>query len=94
MLGSNTRADSLHKRISFLTILLAGILLYWLWEAQLISYFSFPVKSLPFNNLEEFLAKSDDKVLPFNNINEYISKTDYKVSNTKLNTLGLLLTGT
>lgn len=70
MLGSNVRVDSLHKRISFLSMLFAGLLLYWLWEAQLISYFSFPVKSLPFNNMEEFLEKSDDKVPHFPNINE------------------------
>ena len=62
MLGANVRTDSFHKRISFLTIMFAGILLYWLWEAQLISYFSFPSKSLPFNNLAEFLEKSDNKV--------------------------------
>ena len=62
MLGANVNTDSLNKRISYLTILFAGILLYWLWEAQLISYFSFPSKSLPFNNLAEFLEKSDNKV--------------------------------
>ena len=43
-------------------MLFAGIILYWLWEAQLISYFSFPSKKLPFNNLAEFLEKSDNKV--------------------------------
>ena len=62
MLGTNVRTDSLNKKISFLTILFAGIILYWLWEAQLISYFSFPSKKLPFNNLAEFLEKSDNKV--------------------------------
>ena len=62
MLGSNIRLDTLSKRISYLSILVGGMLLYWLWEAQLISYFSFPSKRLPFNNLEEFLTKSDKKV--------------------------------
>ena len=62
LLGANIRTDTLSKRISYLSVLACGMLLYWLWEAQLISYFSFPSKGLPFNNLEEFLAKSDKKV--------------------------------
>ena len=62
LLGSNIRTDTLSKRISFLSVMIGGMLLYWLWEAQLISYFSFPSKQLPFNNLEEFLTKSDKKV--------------------------------
>ena len=62
MLGSTIRTDTMSKRISYLSVLVCAMLLYWLWEAQLISYFSFPSKRLPFNNLEEFLTKSDKKV--------------------------------
>ena len=62
VLGSNIRTDTFSKRICYLSVLLCGMLLYWLWEAELISYFAFPSKRLPFNNLEEFLANSDKKV--------------------------------
>ena len=62
MLGSNIRTDTLSKRIGYLSVLIAGVLLYWLWEAQLISYFSFPSKTLPFHNLEQFLTNTDKKV--------------------------------
>ena len=62
LLGSNIRTDTISKRISYLSVMVGGMLLYWLWEAQLISYFSFPSRRLPFNNLEEFLANSDKKV--------------------------------
>ena len=62
LLGSNIRTDTISKRISYLSVMVGGMLLYWLWEAQLISYFSFPSRRLPFNNLEEFLANTDKKV--------------------------------
>ena len=62
MLGSSTVVESTQRKIAYLSIMILGMICYWLWEAQLISYFSFPSKSLPFNNLEEFLEKSDNKV--------------------------------
>ena len=62
MLGGVDRYNTLSRRISYLTILAAGMLLYWLWEALMISYFAYPSKSLPFYTLEEFLTKSDKKV--------------------------------
>ena len=68
MLGSNIGMDTSRKRISYLSIVLTGMVCYWLWEAQLISYFSFPLISLPFNNLEEFLEKSDNKVYIYRNL--------------------------
>ena len=62
LLGSDIKSKSLHKRIGYLCIFLSGMILYWLWEAMLISYFSFPTKLLPFNTLEEFVANTDNKV--------------------------------
>ena len=56
------KIDNLRVRIVMLTIMSCGMVFYWLWEAQLISYFSFPSKSLPFHNLEEFLTETDKKV--------------------------------
>ena len=67
MLGSSMAVDSHQRKIAYLSIMIMGMISYWLWEAQLISYFSFPSKSLPFNNLEEFLEKSDNKVLELSN---------------------------
>ena len=50
------------KRISYLSIVIGAMLIYWWWEAMLITYFSFPLITLPFNNIEELLTKSDKKV--------------------------------
>ena len=61
-LDANLKVVGLSMKMSHLTVVLAGMMFYWLWEAQLISYFSFPLKTLPFKNLEEFLSKSDKKV--------------------------------
>ena len=75
LLGSDIRTDTLSKRISYLSVLVCGMLFFWLWEADLISYFSFPSKRLPFNNLEEFLTYSDTKVSQnFQQLNQYKSK--------------------
>ena len=38
------------------------MLLFWLWEAQLINYFTFPLNKLPFHDPEEFLSESNKKV--------------------------------
>ena len=65
MLGYNTTANSLSQKISLLSIFFGGMILYWLWEAMLISYFAFPSKALPFYSLDEFLTKSDQKVFFF-----------------------------
>ena len=75
LLGADIRTDTLSKRISYLSVLVCGMLFFWLWEADLISYFSFPSKRLPFNNLEEFLTYSDTKVSQnFQQLNQYKSK--------------------
>ena len=49
-------------RIAFASTLISGMALFWLWRAVLISYFADPKISIPFNNLEELLTKSDKKV--------------------------------
>ena len=63
MYGWNSAPDGFRKRLTFLSILTGGMILYWYWEAMLITYFSVPTTVLPFNSLEEFLTKSDKKVL-------------------------------
>ena len=70
MLGVNEKIDTIRKRIVYFSIFFGGMMLFWLWEAMLISYFSFPIKSLPFNSLEEFVSKSDKKVITHNEHNK------------------------
>ena len=62
MLGCTTVPYSFRNRIVFIVILVMGMVLYWLWEAMLISYFSAANIILEFNNLEELLTKSKSKV--------------------------------
>ena len=65
--------ETTRKRIVFLTALTMGMVLYWLWEAMLISYFSAAKLTLPFNNLEELLLQSDSQVLQA--LNKFIYHT-------------------
>ena len=62
MLGDTTAPQKMSRRITFITVLTGSMMLYYLWEAMLISYFSTPKIDLPFNSLEELLTKSDRKV--------------------------------
>ena len=41
--------------------MLAGTLLYWHWEAMIISYLAVRTISLPFNSLEELVLNTDYK---------------------------------
>ena len=61
-LDANLKIPVVSKRISHYSVVVGGMLLFWLWEAQLINYFTFPLNKLPFQNLEEFLSDSDKKV--------------------------------
>ena len=54
-MDANLRLYVVSKRISHYSVVIGGMLLFWLWEAQLINYFTFPLNKLPFNSLEEFL---------------------------------------
>ena len=44
------------------SILLTSVLLYWHWEAMLISYLATRKIVLPFNNVEELVKKSNYKI--------------------------------
>ena len=48
--------------ISCLSIMIGALLFYKLWDAELISNFAMPAKKMPFNNLEEFIFKTNKKV--------------------------------
>ena len=62
MLGSDLVVNTLRKKIVFLTVCVAGMFLYLIWEAMLISYFTVPTRIFPFNSWEEFLTNTDYKV--------------------------------
>ena len=55
--------SKIRKRICNLTIMVCGMLIYWLWEADLISNFAFPSTALPFTTLKGLLDNSDKKVI-------------------------------
>ena len=48
--------------ITIFRILLAGIVIYYLWEAMLVSYLSTKVISLPFNNIRELVENTDFRI--------------------------------
>ena len=62
MLGVSSPPRKIRKQITFLSVTTSSMLLFFLWEAMLISYFSTPLKFQSFNSLEEFLSKTDKKV--------------------------------
>lgn len=53
---------STRKRIAFITVITAGMLIFFIWDAQLISYLSTPHYHLPFHSLHELLKKTNYKV--------------------------------
>ena len=44
------------------SVMLASVLLYWHWEAMLISYLATRVIVLPFNNIDELVKTSSFKI--------------------------------
>jgi hypothetical protein len=53
--------SSVRSRILFLGVIVAGALITWHWEAMIISFLAVRVVNLPFNSLEELMAKTDKK---------------------------------
>merc|ERR1719242_2272549 len=62
-MGLSNTPKNLRKRIAFFSVLFGGMVTYYLWEAMLISYFSSPKTSLPFDSLQGFLSHSDKKLM-------------------------------
>ena len=54
--------NTYHSRIGFYCVLLAGTLIYYHWEAMLISYLAVRTIVLPFNSLEELAYQTDFNV--------------------------------
>ncbi len=53
---------TLHAKITCFFVLFLGTLLYYHWEAMIISYLAMRTTSLPFNNFDEMLSLTDYKV--------------------------------
>ena len=49
-------------RIAMFSLLLFGSLIYWHWEAMLISYLATRVTILPFNNIPSLISNSETKI--------------------------------
>ena len=50
------------NRVAFATVICAGAVLYYHWEAMLISYVAVRKTKLPFTTVDEFSQNSDYKV--------------------------------
>ena len=61
MLGNPVMPSKSSNRIAFATVLIGGIVLYYYWEAMLISYLAVRKIELPLRTLED-LQKSNFKV--------------------------------
>ena len=68
MHGSEKMPNVSSNRIAFASVIFAGSLLYYHWEAMLISYVAVRKIQLPFITLDEFSENSDYNV----NIIEYL----------------------
>ena len=53
---------SVQNRILFGSVMLGGALIFWHWEAEIISFLAVRHVVLPFNSMEEMAAKSDFRV--------------------------------
>ena len=62
MLGSKVMPNSYSNRISFVVVIVAGALIYWYWEAMVISYLAVRTPSLPIVTLHDLVKKSKLKV--------------------------------
>ena len=63
MRGGMLLPNSNSNRISFGTVLLGGIMIYYCWEADLISYLTVKRNNLPFSNLYELAENSKLRVI-------------------------------
>jgi hypothetical protein len=60
--GWSVTPVAIHNRIAFYSVMLSGALIYWHWEAMIISYLAVRTIVLPFNSIEELLQNTDTNV--------------------------------
>ncbi|TRY71158.1 hypothetical protein TCAL_09674 [Tigriopus californicus] len=61
--GLSVTPNQARNRLVFLGILFGGTVIFWHWEAMIISYLAVRIPALPFNNLEELLSQTNKKIL-------------------------------
>lgn len=64
MRGWNPAPEALRNQIIFYSVLLGGTLIYWHWEAMIISYLAVRNVALPVESLEDLVENTDYKVMP------------------------------
>ena len=62
MQGWSKTPESYQNRIAFVCVMIAGMVLYWHWEAMIISYLSVNKEVIPYESFEQLLSASNDKV--------------------------------
>ena len=62
MLGNKVLPAASYNRISFVTVIFASTLLYYHWEAMVISYLAVKTTQLPIITLQDLIQKSNLKV--------------------------------
>ena len=62
MQGSTVMPTLYSNRIAFASVMIGGMLIYWYWEAMVISYLAVRTIQLPIITLEEIVKKSNLKV--------------------------------
>ena len=62
MLGNKIMPGSYSNRISFITVMIASILIYYHWEAMVISYLAVRTTQLPIITLQDLVQNSNLKV--------------------------------
>ena len=60
------------NRIAFLFVMISGMLLYWHWEAMIISYLAVNKEVIPYKSFEQLLSSSNDKV--------YVKQLNYELT--------------
>ena len=80
MKGWNVKPTKNSGQLAFLCILFFGILMYYHWEAMLISYLSTRFIVMPFNTIPELITSTDFKITAFSGssmMDSFIQSNDF-----------------
>ena len=63
MRGWNTLPSKLPAQIAFFSLLFFGTMMFWHWEAMLISYLATRVISLPFKDIPDLVSNTQFRII-------------------------------
>ena len=63
MRGWNTSPSKLPARIALFSLIFFGTMIFWQWEAMLISYLVTRVTSLPFKDITDLVANTEFRII-------------------------------